>query len=107
MWVDIITTRGLTTILLLRMFRKPEWGIPASTHSLQEWVMTTEEAARQLTNEHRQGYTVCDCGEFAYVFDSKVLRRLPCDYSGELCQRCRLWMCRVKALREARGKADD
>ena len=51
--------------------------------------------------EHDQGYTVCPCGKFAHVFRAEVLRKLPRDYSGELCPECKLWMVSVEKLREA------
>ena len=41
---------------------------------------------------------VCSCGKFAHVMRAEVLRSLPADYSGELCQECGMWMCRVDLL---------
>lgn len=48
---------------------------------------------RQMTQkEHEQGFAECECGK-VHIFRSSVLKRLPKDYKGELCQDCNLWMC--------------
>ena len=58
--------------------------------------MTT---SRPMTpEEHKRGYVVCECGEFAHVFRAEVLRNLPEGYRGELCKQCDLWMCRVNKI---------
>ena len=44
------------------------------------------------------GHAVCDCGEFTYIFRQCAMQRLPNDYSGELCRRCGMWMCRLDKL---------
>lgn len=45
-----------------------------------------------------QGHVPCECGEFTHIFSQDAMGRLPPDYSGELCPRCGLWMCRVDKL---------
>ena len=45
-----------------------------------------------------KGYEICECGEYAYIYAADVLQRLPPGYTGELCPRCKLWMCAVKYL---------
>jgi hypothetical protein len=58
------------------------------------------KALKMTTKEVKQGHVPCDCGEFTYVFAQHVLQRLPRDYSGELCGRCDLWVCRLDKLQE-------
>lgn len=58
-----------------------------------------ETQVRPMTDdEYKQGHAPCHCGEFTHVFRQCAMQRLPRDYSGELCQRCYLWMCRVDKL---------
>jgi hypothetical protein len=45
-----------------------------------------------------EGYIVCECGKFAFVYSAEILRQLPKDYRGELCQDCKFWMCNIKYL---------
>lgn len=55
--------------------------------------------ARPITlQEHERGFTICDCGKFAYVFRAEVLAKLPKDYHGELCPECNAWMVAVEKL---------
>lgn len=55
--------------------------------------------ARPMTREeHKQGYSVCGCGEYVHVWKNEVLRRLPKDYHGERCPECNLWMCHISKL---------
>ena len=55
--------------------------------------------ARPMTaDEYEAGHAVCDCGEYTHVFRQCAMQRLPKDYSGEMCQRCSMWMCRVATL---------
>jgi len=51
--------------------------------------------------ERAQGFVICACGKFAYVFRAEVLRCLPREYKGECCVECGMWMCSVAKLREA------
>ena len=51
--------------------------------------------------EHAQGYFVCECGKFAFVFSTAVLATLPAGYNGEWCAECSMWMCSVEKLQEA------
>lgn len=48
--------------------------------------------------EYKQGHAPCQCGEFTHIFRQCAMQRLPRDYSGELCQRCNLWMCKLDKL---------
>lgn len=61
---------------------------------------------RLLTpSEKDRGYMVCSCGKFAHVMRAEVLRRLPADYSGELCHECGMWMCRLDLLEASENRA--
>lgn len=58
-----------------------------------------ETQARPMTaDEYTQGHVPCDCGEYTYIFRQCVMQRLPRGYSGELCQLCGLWMCKIDKL---------
>jgi hypothetical protein len=51
--------------------------------------------------EHKQGWFVCDCGKFAFVFKASVLERMKeqhPDYHGECCPECNMWMVAVDKL---------
>jgi hypothetical protein len=55
--------------------------------------------ARPMTvEEYKQGHAPCHCGEFTHIFGTLAMRQLPRDYSGELCPRCGLWMCKIDKL---------
>lgn len=55
--------------------------------------------ARPVTQEElKQGYAVCDCGKYAYVFDISTLSRLPEGYHGEFCKECSFQMVAVEKL---------
>ncbi|SRR6266496_650327 len=43
------------------------------------------EARRITAEEHAQGYAICGCEKFAFVWRAELLRWLPTDYHGELC----------------------
>lgn len=58
-------------------------------------------ARRMTEQEHQQGYGVCDCGLFAFVWRAELLRWMPKDYHGELCHDCGSWMCSLAKLRAA------
>lgn len=48
-----------------------------------------------------------DCDNYTHVCSLAVLKRLPRDYSGELCQECGLWMCdKAKIQEHVNGKVD-
>lgn len=49
-------------------------------------------------DEHQSGHSPCQCGEFTHIFRAQVLKQLPRGYSGELCPRCDLWMCRLDKI---------
>ena len=55
-------------------------------------------AKKMTAEDHKQGWSVCECGKYAYVFRSSVLAKLPQGYNGELCKECSLWMCAVDKL---------
>lgn len=57
-------------------------------------------------DEHVAGHAVCECKEFTHVFKQCAIQRLPKDYSGELCKRCSIWMCRVDKLESVTSQAD-
>jgi len=58
-----------------------------------------ETQARPMkANEYEQGHAPCLCGEFTHIFRQCAMQRLPRDYSGELCPRCSLWMCKTDKL---------
>ena len=64
---------------------------------------------RMTALEQQQGYVVCDCERFAFVFKSELLRWKPADYHGELCRECGQWTCSVeviKACEEAMKRAE-
>ncbi len=51
--------------------------------------------------EHGQGYAICECGKFAFVWRAELLRWIPSGYHGELCQECQTWTCSIEKLRIA------
>jgi hypothetical protein len=50
------------------------------------------------TEKYKQGHAPCHCGEFTHIFRQCAMQRLPTGYSGELCPRCNLWMCKTEKL---------
>jgi hypothetical protein len=65
-----------------------------------EGEMSPNEARQLTVKEREQGFIVCDCRKYAYVFSAAVATKLPQGYSGELCHECGLWMCSVERLKE-------
>lgn len=60
----------------------------------------SKSCARAATQEEfKQGYAVCGCGKYAYVFRAAVLAKLPKDYNGEICKECSCLMVAVEMLR--------
>ena len=58
-----------------------------------------ETQAKPMTvDEYKQGHSTCHCGEFTHIFRQCAMQRLQRDYSGELCPRCGLWMCKTDKL---------
>jgi len=53
------------------------------------------------TQEQAQGYAICDCGKFAFVWRAELLRWMPPSYHGEFCQECSTWTCSVEKLKMA------
>jgi hypothetical protein len=51
--------------------------------------------------EHAQGYAICGCEKFAFVWRTELLRWMPPGYHGELCHECQTWTCSVEKLRMA------
>lgn len=45
-----------------------------------------------------QGYEICECGTYAYIYAAKILHLLPSNYSGEICPQCEFWVCDVRHL---------
>ena len=68
-------------------------------------VMDSHGPRRMTRDEYVQGFIVCPCGKFAHVVRPDVLRRLPREYSGELCPECSMWMCSVEITEKAGGGA--
>ena len=57
--------------------------------------------ARRLTAEDiHNGYVICGCGQYAYIFKDEVMRRLPAGYNGELCPDCKLQVVPVEKMIE-------
>lgn len=50
------------------------------------------------------GHIPCECGEYTHIVSSRVTKTLPKGYSGEMCPRCHLWMCRINLVS---GKCND
>jgi len=49
----------------------------------------------------KNGHKPCpNCTEFTYIFRAAVIESLPKDYTGELCPKCNLWMCRIDKIGE-------
>ena len=62
----------------------------------------TSPANRKMTvQEQQQGYAICDCGKYAFVWRAEWLRWMPPGYHGELCEECNTWTCSVEKLRIA------
>jgi hypothetical protein len=59
------------------------------------------EARRMTSEEHAQGYAICGCEMFAFVWRAELLRWMPPGYHGELCPECQAWTCSVAKLRAA------
>jgi hypothetical protein len=51
--------------------------------------------------EQRQGFAICGCEKFAFVWRAEWLRWMPPGYHGELCEECGAWICSVEKLRIA------
>ena len=53
-------------------------------------------------SETQSGHATCnECDVFTFVFSAETVKRLPPGYTGELCPRCGLWVCRIDKLAEA------
>jgi len=69
--------------------------------------------SRHMTpEEQHQGYAICGCEKFAFVWKAELLRWMPAGYQGELCAECATWTCSVEKLRIAeenrrRGEVPD
>ena len=62
----------------------------------------TNPANRKMTaQEQQQGYAICGCEKFAFVWRTELLRWMPAGYHGELCEECGTWTCSVEKLRIA------
>ena len=50
-------------------------------------------------SETQPGHAPCnECDVFTFVFSAEAVKRLPPGYTGELCPRCGLWVCRIDKL---------
>ena len=63
--------------------------------------MSRSDEGRMTAEEQQQGYAICDCGKFAFVWRTELLRWMPTGYHGELCEECGTWTCSVEKLRIA------
>lgn len=61
--------------------------------------MMSIDCRKMTKEEHAQGYMICECGKYAFVFRASVLLRLPVGYDGEICPDCRLWMVAIDKLK--------
>ncbi len=83
----------------------PRPGVSRQIAPADEQPNRTE--SKHLTgSDLRDGYTVCACGKYAYIYRVAVLRRLPDGYAGELCPKCHFWMCAVNKL-DGAGRPDE
>lgn len=57
-------------------------------------------AKKVTTEDFQNGHMPCNCGQFTHIFRQCAMKRLPRDYSGELCPQCNLWMCRIDKLKD-------
>ena len=48
------------------------------------------------------GYEICECGKFAFIYKAGIIKLLPKGYDGELCPECNLWVCAVDKLNGAK-----
>ena len=60
--------------------------------------MSKSDAGRMTAEEQQQGYAICGCGKFAFVWHAELLRWMPTGYHGELCEECGTWTCSVEKL---------
>jgi len=58
-------------------------------------------AQKATAQEHEQGYAICGCEKYAFVWRAELLRWMPSGYHGELCPECQTWTCSVEKLRMA------
>lgn len=70
--------------------------------------MHNVHAKKMTAQEEKQGFVVCPCGKYAYIFRAAVIALLPDDYSGERCLECGLLMYDIEKLRIGwpKGKTD-
>lgn len=62
----------------------------------------SDMSVRKMTaGEQQQGYAICECGKFAFVWRAELLRWMPAGYRGELCEECSAWTCSVEKIRIA------
>src|SRR5438128_11055676 len=54
------------------------------------------ETHRATPEEHAQGYAICGCEKYAFVWKADWVRWFPPGYHGELCPECQAWMCSVE-----------
>jgi len=59
------------------------------------------ETRRATAEEQAQGYSICGCEKYAFVWRAELLRWMPSGYHGELCPDCQAWTCSVEKLRIA------
>ena len=59
------------------------------------------EPRAMTPEEQAQGYAICGCEKFAFVWRSELMRWLPAGYHGELCPECQTWTCSVEKVRLA------
>ena len=63
--------------------------------------MSDLDARRMTVEEQQQGYAICSCHKFAFVWRAGLLRRMPPGYHGEFCEECGTWTCSMEKLKIA------
>lgn len=61
---------------------------------------------RLTPDEFTQGYVICGCKKYAYVFSSEVVSMLPKECTT-LCNECEQSMVPVELIREALNNGDN
>lgn len=61
--------------------------------------MSANQQQVQIADDWKRGFITCaDCDDYVFIFRVGLLRSLPDGYSGELCQRCSLWVCAKRLI---------
>jgi hypothetical protein len=49
-----------------------------------------EWSNKPVTKPKDNGYAICKCGKYAYIYSDEVLQKLSNGYDGELCKDCNM-----------------